>query len=242
MTSPEPGQGSQQRLGLVILAAGIATVVALLAGSAVVLAGGDGGGDDQSASQSNSSGNEGGGDGGGDNAGGNDAGGGDTGGNDGDGNDASGSPGPDRPESSELADTGRPPSKIEVRPVIEVIPRAKHCGSGWIWCGADNLGDYRLGPAVLQTADIVDAQARLSSYGDFVVGITLSDNGATKFETVTRALTKKPSAVDPQLAVVVDDVVISAPAVQGPVPGGEIDISADFTRAEAEQLAAAIDP
>src|SRR5262245_50855157 len=202
MTFPEPGQGSQQRLGLVILAAGIATVVALLAGSAVVLAGGDdGGGGDQSASQSNASGNEGGNDGGnnGGNDGGNEAGGGDTGGNDGGGNGASESPSPGRPESSELADTGRPPSKIEVRPVIEVIPQAKHCGSGWIWCGADNLGDYRLGPAVLQTADIVDARARLSSYGDFVVGITLSDNGATKFETVTRALTTKPSAVDPQL-------------------------------------------
>ena len=59
---------------------------------------------------------------------------------------------------------------------------------------------------------------------------------------MTRALTKKPSAVDPQLAVVVDDVVISAPAVQGPVPGGEIDISAKFTQASAQRLAAAIDP
>jgi hypothetical protein len=230
MTTPEPGQGSQQRLGLVILAAGVATVVALLAGSAVVLAGGDdGGGDEQSAAQSDAGGDEG---------GRNDAGGGGEAG----GGDAAGSPGPGRPEPSELADTGRPPSTIEIRPVIEVVPRAKHCGSGRIWCGAGNLGDYRLGPAVLQTPDIVDAQARLSSYGDFVVGITLSDSGATKFETVTRALTKKPSAVDPQLAVVVDDVVISAPAVQGPVPGGEIDISAEFTRAEAERLASAIHP
>jgi preprotein translocase subunit SecD len=215
MTAPQSNQGPRPRLGLAILAAGIVAIVALVAGSAVVLAGGDpggGGGDDQAESDQAEP---------------------DQG--------APGSADPEKPPASELADTGRP-AKIEIRPVVQVIPKAKNCGSNDIWCSADGPEAYRLGPAVLQTADIVNAEARVSSYGDLVVGISLSDSGATKFETVTRELSENAGAVDPQLAVVVDDVVISAPIVQGAIPGGEIDISARFTQAEAEQLAAAIDP
>jgi preprotein translocase subunit SecD len=251
MTSPDLNEGPRPWLGVAIIVAGVALVLALVAGSAIVLTSGDGGGDGSSdnaggteSADNKSDAADNGGDNGDDIGGANGDG---NGGADGKGN-GNGNNGP--PESSDgnqappskLADTGRPPSTIEIRPVIDVIPRAKHCGSDGIWCGANGMEAYRLGPAVLRTQDIVEAEARLSDYGEFVVGINLSDSGATKFEAVTRALSKKPSAHDPQLAVVVNDVVISAPAVQGPVPGGEIDISADFTQAEAKRLAAAIDP
>src|SRR5918996_1976468 len=209
MTSPEMNQGPRPWLGVTIIVAGVALVLALVAGSAMVLGGGDGSGDDSSdnASRTDSGDND-------DRAANSDGG----DGNGGDGGD--GSPEGTQPRPSELADTGRPPATIEIRPVTDVIPRAKSCGSDGIWCGAADLEAYRLGPAVLRTQDIVEAEARISDYGEFVVGITLSDSGATRFEAVTRELTEKPSAVDPQLAVVVDNVVISAPAVQGPIPGG----------------------
>jgi preprotein translocase subunit SecD len=240
MTSPDFNQGPRPWLGVVIIAAGVALVLALVAGSAMVLTSGDSGdssNDNANASESGGDNNNAA-DSGGENANGN--GGSNENGN-GDNGEAGSSDGSQAPPS-ELADTGRPPSTIEIRPVIEVIPRAKHCGSDGIWCGANGMEAYRLGPAVLRTQDIVEAESRLSDYGEFVVGITLSDAGAAKFEAVTRALAKEPGPGDPQLAVVVDDVVISAPAVQGPVPGGEIDISADFTQAEANRLAAAINP
>jgi hypothetical protein len=213
MTAPQSSQGPRQRLGLAILAAGVVAVVALVAGSAMVLAGGDPGGGGGGDQTEQSEPDQG----------------------------APGSAEPEKPAASELADTGRP-AKIEIRPVVQVIPKPKNCKSAATWCSADGPEAYRLGPAVLQTSDIVNAEARVSSYGDFVVGISLSDTGATKFETVTRELSENAGAVDPQLAVVVDDIVISAPVVQGAIPGGEIDISAEFTQAEAEQLAEAIDP
>lgn len=244
MTSPDFNQGPRPWLGVAIIAAGVALVLALVAGSAIVLTGGDGSGDDSSDNASgteSADNNNGGADSGGGTGNGNGNGNGGNGNGNG-GNGPAGSPEGSQAPPSELADTGRPPSTIEIRPVIDVIPQAKNCGSDGIWCGANGMEAYRLGPAVLRTQDIVEAEARLSDYGEFVVGITLSDAGATKFEAVTRALSKEPSANDPQLAVVVDDVVISAPAVQGPVPGGEIDISADFTQAEAKRLAAAINP
>ncbi len=237
MTSPDFNQGPRPWLGVAIIVAGVALVLALVAGSAMVLTGGDGsdnGSNDNASGSKSGANNNDAADSGGGSANGKGSGNGDNGG-------AGSSDGSQAPPS-QLADTGRPPSTIEIRPVIDVIPRAKHCGSDGAWCGANGMEAYRLGPVVLHTRDIVDAESRLSDYGEFVVGITLSDAGATKFEAVTRALANEPGPGDPQLAVVVDDVVISAPAVQGPVPGGEIDISADFTQAEANRLAAAINP
>ena len=219
MTAPQMNQGPRPWLGVAIIAAGVVAIMLLVAGSAMVLAGGDGSNNPNTASPQP--------------------------GQPGAAGSASPSPTPGSPEHqhpTELAGTGRP-ADIEFRPVLEVIPRAKNCGSGSIWCGAAGGPDaYRLGPAVLSTPDVVSAEARISSYGEYVVGITLSDEGALKFEAVTRGLSQNPSTTKPQLAVVVDNVVIAAPVVQGAVPGGKIDISSHFTQAQAQRLADEINP
>jgi preprotein translocase subunit SecD len=156
---------------------------------------------------------------------------------------ASDTPGRTDPEesaSTEPEDVG-PPAKVEMRPVLRLLPASTDCSAAGVWCTRDRAEAYRLGPAELRTPDIVEAEARFSEYGQWVVGVLLSDRGATRFEAVTRDLAGN-SGPTAQLAIVVDDVVISAPLVQAPVPGGQIDISANFTQAEAEQLAAAIQP
>ena len=216
MTAPQMNQGPRPWLGVAIIAAGVVMVMLLVAGSAMVLAGGDGSNNNPNTAspQAGQPGSAAG--------------------------SASPQPQPQRP--TELAGTGRP-ADIEFRPVLQVIPRAKNCGSGGVWCGAaGGPAAYRLGPAVLSTPDVVSAEARLSSYGEYVVGITLSDVGAAKFEAVTRGLSQNKSTDHPQLAVVVDDVVISAPVVQGAVSGGKIDISAHFTPAQAQRIADEINP
>ena len=149
----------------------------------------------------------------------------------------------DRQPPPETAEPSGPPAQIAFRPVLEALPKTDDCSEPDVWCTRTprTTGAYRLGPAAVRTPEIVEAAARLSDYGAWVVGITLSDEGATRFEAVTRELAGN-SGARAQLAIVVDGVVISAPVVQGPIPGGEIDISADFTRAVAEQLAAEIDP
>jgi preprotein translocase subunit SecD len=142
---------------------------------------------------------------------------------------------------TEPTEPAGPPAKVELRPVLTALPASADCPAAEVWCTRDRTQAYRLGPAELRTPDIVEAEARFSDYGQWVVGVTLSDQGAARFEAVTRELAGNtgPAA---QLAIVVDDVVISAPTVQDPIPGGEIDIAADFTPAEAERLAAAIQP
>lgn len=135
-----------------------------------------------------------------------------------------------------------PPAKVELRRVLKVLAQPVDCGDAEVWCADDNsVGGYRLGPVELRTKDIVNAEARISDYGDYVVGITLSDAGAGRFEQVTTELAENAGA-RAQLAIVVDGRVLSAPEVQSPIAGGEIDIAADFTQATAERLAAAIDP
>jgi preprotein translocase subunit SecD len=147
---------------------------------------------------------------------------------------------PDESTTDQPDDVG-PPAKVELRPVLKLLPASADCSAADVWCTRDRAEAYRLGPAELRTPDIVEAEARLSDYGQWVVGVLLSDHGATRFEAVTRDLADNTGATA-QLAIVVDDVVITAPAVQAPVPGGQIDISANFTQAEAEELAAAIQP
>jgi preprotein translocase subunit SecD len=137
--------------------------------------------------------------------------------------------------------TTGPPAEVELRRVLELLPATADCSAAGVWCTPGRTEAYRLGPAELRTPDIVDAEARFSDYGQWVVGVTLSDQGAARFEAVTRELAANTGATA-QLAIVVDDVVISAPIVQEAIPGGEIDISANFTPAEAERLAAAIQP
>lgn len=132
------------------------------------------------------------------------------------------------------------PTTVELRRVQKVMTQTANCEKPGIWC-SETGGSYRLGPAELETKDIVSADARISDYGDYVVGVTLSDDGAQRFEAVTTELSQN-TGVQSQLAIVVDGLVVSAPTVQGPIPGGEIDISAKFTQQEAERLAEAIDP
>jgi preprotein translocase subunit SecD len=146
------------------------------------------------------------------------------------------------PESPpKTAEPTGPPAKVEFRPVLQTLPKTSDCSKPDVWCTPSHAEAYRLAPAALRTPDIVEAAARFSGYGEWVVGIALSNEGASRFEAVTGRLAGN-SGVRAQLAVVVDGDVISAPVVQAPVPGGFTDISANFTRAEAERLAAAIDP
>src|SRR5262249_61879827 len=63
------------------------------------------------------------------------------------------------------------------------------------------------------------------------VNFTLNSAGAKKFAQVTTALVGK------QLAIVLDNVVVSAPTVQNAITGGQGQITGSFTEAEAKNLA-----
>ena len=90
---------------------------------------------------------------------------------------------------------------------------------------------YLLGPVLLSGKDLVDAQVNPDSLGRMGVSLEFNSEGARLFENATARLIGK------QLAIVLDDVVISAPVVQDRISGGRAQITGRFTNDEAARLA-----
>jgi len=86
----------------------------------------------------------------------------------------------------------------------------------------------------LLTGDmLVDAQPQINSsqYNQPYVSIKFNAKGAKIFKTITT------NNVGKRLAIVLDNVVKSAPVIREPIPGGRAQIEGNFTLAEAKDLA-----
>ena len=95
------------------------------------------------------------------------------------------------------------------------------------------------GTVVLEGTDVAEAQAgsytdQMTQNREYVVELTLTDEGAKKFATATE------ENVGKQIAIVYDGEVISAPTVQSAITDGRCQITGDFTYEEADQLASTI--
>lgn len=98
---------------------------------------------------------------------------------------------------------------------------------------------YRLGPAEIRGDDVADAFAQppIGPTPTWSVQLTLTSEGAQRFEEVTTRLA--PTAGQPGgglLAIVLDRTVQSAPVVQDPIPGGQAQITGQFSEGEARDL------
>jgi preprotein translocase subunit SecD len=110
-------------------------------------------------------------------------------------------------------------------------------GDGFFTAGTDPI--LVLGPVEITGADLAKAQAQyLTASGSqavtnpgWRVAFTLNSAGAQKFAEVTTRLNGK------QLAIVLDNVVQSAPTIQSPITNGSGEITGNFTEAEAKNLA-----
>jgi protein-export membrane protein SecD len=80
--------------------------------------------------------------------------------------------------------------------------------------------------------DLTDARAGTNGQtGEWVVNFKFNSNGARRFADITRA------NVNHRFAIVLDDKVISAPAIREPITGGSGQISGGFTANSANDLA-----
>lgn len=107
-----------------------------------------------------------------------------------------------------------------------------------ITCDKDNAYKYVLAPALLTGTDISSAVAGLPQQGagGWQVDLSLTTEGAKKFATATRDLYQKTEPEN-QFGIILDGVVVSAPAVNEPILGGQATISGSFTADEAKALA-----
>jgi preprotein translocase subunit SecD len=132
------------------------------------------------------------------------------------------------------------PSDFELTPREEDLPEATV-----ILAEEDDDGNptttYQLGPSEATGKIVKTAEAQLSPTGTWGVALEMRGgaSGIDQFNAIA-ATCSPPSDTCPtgQLAIVLDSVVKSAPTIQNPTfQADEIEITGDFTEAEAKDLA-----
>ena len=104
-------------------------------------------------------------------------------------------------------------------------------------CNESQTAKYLLGPAIIQGQNVTDAKAGVPQ-GQVSYIVTLSFNalGTQQFANATAKLVNQTSPMN-QFAIVLDGTVVSAPRVQSSIPGGNAQITGDFTAEQAQSLA-----
>ena len=113
----------------------------------------------------------------------------------------------------------------------DLITRSKTLENSLVAPAEDPGTFYLLGPVVLSGKDLVNAEMAPDSLGRMGVSLEFNSEGARLFEEATGRMVGK------QLAIVLDNVVISAPVVQDRISGGRAQITGRFTADEAGRLA-----
>jgi preprotein translocase subunit SecD len=131
------------------------------------------------------------------------------------------------------------PKAVEFRRVLDskagTCPSPAAAGTA---CDDDGM-IYTLGKVELDGSHVSQVKAGndpAQGTTTWSIAISLDDEGAKLFGELTASLAKQSPPAN-QLAIVVHGSVVSAPTVQSAIPGGQIQISGNFTRADAEALA-----
>jgi len=99
-------------------------------------------------------------------------------------------------------------------------------------CSDDGKAKYLLGPSVIEGTQVTNATAgTTTNTGAWVVNLDLNSAGSGAWATFTAANVGK------QVAVTLDGRVITAPTINGAIPGGKTEISGNFTQTTATELA-----
>ncbi|GAA1431109.1 protein translocase subunit SecD [Microlunatus lacustris] len=104
-------------------------------------------------------------------------------------------------------------------------------------CNREGTEKYLLGPTLIQGDTLTGATAGIPQNGiQWVVNLTFNSEGGTAFENITGQLAQR---TEPQnrFAIVLDGETISAPSVSTAIPGGQAEISGNFTQSSATDLA-----
>lgn len=104
-------------------------------------------------------------------------------------------------------------------------------------CDADGSAKYLLDVAKVVGTDIDSASAGIpQGRTDWIVQLSFKGNGPDAWSKLT---TKAYNSQEPRnrVAVVLDGVVITAPNIISPIPGGKAEITGGFTQKTAEDLA-----
>lgn len=107
-------------------------------------------------------------------------------------------------------------------------------------CDREGTSKYVLAPVEVVGQDVNGARAELAQntggLGGWQVSLNFNGDGTRKFADLTRKVWELPPPQS-QVAVVLDGLVVSAPVIQGPITGGQAQITGNFTQEESQDLA-----
>src|SRR6476660_8848655 len=125
------------------------------------------------------------------------------------------------------------PSRLELRPVLAVLPPddREYAGNNLVLTSRPGSGSpvrYAVGAVALTGQDVADARAdSIPSPAEWVVIFRLNDAGTSKLNRLARALYNRQPPENSG-AIVVDGVVQSAPAFRESSFTGDVQISGNF--------------
>jgi preprotein translocase subunit SecD len=149
----------------------------------------------------------------------------------------------DKPDPPAAATKPATPDAVEFRRVLKTSPggcdNASATPAGSTVCGLDGY-NYVLGKVEIDGGNVTEVKAAQSPDNTgWLVNLTLDDQGAAAFGRLTADLATKQPPLN-QLAIVVRGQVVSAPTVMSAIPGGELQITGNYTKTDAEKLASRI--
>jgi preprotein translocase subunit SecD len=105
-------------------------------------------------------------------------------------------------------------------------------------CSNKTASKYILGPAEVLGRQVSKATAGIDQQGAsaWYVLLTFNGEGTKAFGNITARVTTLASPQN-QVAIVLDGLVVSAPAIREAIPSGNAQITGSFTQAEAQDLA-----
>jgi preprotein translocase subunit SecD len=104
-------------------------------------------------------------------------------------------------------------------------------------CDRDGTSKYVLAATAVEGTTISNAQAGIpQGTNEWIVSLNFDHQGTAKFRDVTTKLLSEQQPQN-QFAIVLDNVVVSAPVVEQPITNGRAQITGNFTQATAQDLA-----
>ena len=121
-------------------------------------------------------------------------------------------------------------AKSEVDAYIKQMQDAVKTNPDIIVAKGEEGGAYLLGKSYVTGKNLTKADTTFDQFGKAAVSLKFNAEGAQLFDAATAANVGK------QIAIILDNVVISAPVVQQRISGGEAQITGKFSTAEANRL------
>ena len=147
---------------------------------------------------------------------------------------------PGEPDAQRLKDLLNRDGRMTFNLVDDSASSIAAAQAGVVKPGYTLLSGPQSGPLLVRSipeivgSDIANASQGNDEANRPQINFRLNSNGARKFFETTRGNTGK------RFAIILDDVIMSAPNINEPIPGGNVRITGDFTMEEAQDLAAII--